>query len=367
MDDTVILATSRSKCIEKAKILIKFCNNSGMIINENKTKFMVINGNTEDKKDLIIRDDIQSVSISHCTDYNYLGCWFTSDGKLSSAIQKHATDKHKHYMKLVSFLKKNHDFPFVVKQKVMDAAFFAAILYGCESWFSQIHIMNQLYVAAIKALLVVRRTMPNLLCLLELGYPPLVDLVKQKQKQFFQKIVSDRNEMKDDPFIFCIDLAISNKTSQGLYIKQLLGATCDYKQNGLERIKTEVKSSEKTKYVTYVRMNPVLDVHAIYKCQEDVVPEHTRVTFSQFRLSSHCLRVETGRWSRTPRESRHCTCVTNLNQMPIQDEEHVVSDCSLSKQLRQDFPNLNYRIPNIFQNDNLKDMCEYIYKLLQLY
>ena len=74
INDTVILATSRSKCIEKAKILIKFCNNSGMIINENKTKFMVINGNTEDKKDLIIRDDIQSVSIGHCTDYNYLGC-----------------------------------------------------------------------------------------------------------------------------------------------------------------------------------------------------------------------------------------------------------------------------------------------------
>ena len=60
----------------------------------------------------------------------------------------------------------------------------------------------------------------------------------------------------------------------------MLGATCDYKQNSLERIKTEVKSSEKTKYVTYGRMNPVLDVHAIYKCQENVFPEHTRVTFN---------------------------------------------------------------------------------------
>ena len=93
----------------------------------------------------------------------------------------------------------------------------------------------------------------------------------------------------------------------------------------------------------------------------------THQGYFQFRLSSHCLRVETGRWSSTPRESRHCTCVSNLNQMPIQDEEHVVSDCSLSKQLRQDFPNLNYRILNIFQNDNLNDLCEYIYKLLQLY
>ena len=52
MDDTLILSTSQNKCIEKAKILVKFCNNSGKIINANKTKFMVIIENTEDN-DLI--------------------------------------------------------------------------------------------------------------------------------------------------------------------------------------------------------------------------------------------------------------------------------------------------------------------------
>ena len=50
-------------------------------------------------------------------------------------------------------------------------------------------------------------------------------------------------------------------------------------------------SSEKTKFVTYwyVRMNPEMDVHKVFRYQENVVSEHTRVTFSQLLLSSYCF------------------------------------------------------------------------------
>ena len=36
MDDTVILATTRISCIEKVNVLLKFCSESGMVINERK-------------------------------------------------------------------------------------------------------------------------------------------------------------------------------------------------------------------------------------------------------------------------------------------------------------------------------------------
>ena len=48
MDDTVILATTREMCLKKLGILQKFCIESGMIINQSKTKFMVINGTQDD-------------------------------------------------------------------------------------------------------------------------------------------------------------------------------------------------------------------------------------------------------------------------------------------------------------------------------
>ena len=43
MDDTVILATSRDKCLKKLQVLLDHCIDYGMVINEKKTKFMAIN------------------------------------------------------------------------------------------------------------------------------------------------------------------------------------------------------------------------------------------------------------------------------------------------------------------------------------
>ena len=49
MDDTVILATSRAMFKKKLKILEKYCEEYGMVINADKTKFMVIHGDDSDK------------------------------------------------------------------------------------------------------------------------------------------------------------------------------------------------------------------------------------------------------------------------------------------------------------------------------
>ncbi len=50
MDDTIILAaTSRERCVAKLQILFQFCNSSGMVINETKTKFMAVNSDAGDK------------------------------------------------------------------------------------------------------------------------------------------------------------------------------------------------------------------------------------------------------------------------------------------------------------------------------
>ena len=69
MDDTVLLATSREKLIKKVTLLVQFCKKYGMVINESKTKLMVINGTINDKQSIIINN----LSIQHCDIYIYLG------------------------------------------------------------------------------------------------------------------------------------------------------------------------------------------------------------------------------------------------------------------------------------------------------
>ena len=130
MDDTVILATNRERLMEKLNVLHEYCSTHGMMINIDKTKFMVINGTDEDKHDI----DLYGLIIKHCWKYIYLGAVFTSDGSLLSSLKEHCKDKQKHLHKLTMFLQANRDIPFAAKRKVVEAAFNAAILYGCETW-----------------------------------------------------------------------------------------------------------------------------------------------------------------------------------------------------------------------------------------
>ena len=76
MDDTVILATSRGRCIEKLDRLVNFCTDSGMVMNTKKTKLMVINGPNADRQCISCHGSV----IDQCDKYVYLGAMFTSDG-----------------------------------------------------------------------------------------------------------------------------------------------------------------------------------------------------------------------------------------------------------------------------------------------
>ena len=80
MDDTVLLGTSREMIIKKFVILTEFCEKYGMVVNELKTKLLVINGSKEDMETIIVKN----VKVKHATSYIYLGSPVTEDGKISS-------------------------------------------------------------------------------------------------------------------------------------------------------------------------------------------------------------------------------------------------------------------------------------------
>ena len=307
MDDTVILATSRERLIEKVNILCEFCASYGMVINESKTQFMVIHGDIQDRSPILVGDLI----IKHCVKYTYLGSIFTSDGSAISSLKEHALDKMKHLNKLVIFLTKNCDMPFIAKRKVVEAAFNAAIMYGCESWLdTNVHVMNKLYMGALKCLLGVRSTTANDLCLAELGMPPLQALIRQRQHSFFSRVLTERAGMTDDPLMFSLELTRTGNKKTYQYIERLL-MPMDYAGEALAVLKHRISQSDRTKYITYNKINSSFDVHPVYSRVTVItpfIPEHLRLSFTRLRLSSHRLRIETGRWARLPRDQRLCPC-----------------------------------------------------------
>ena len=102
-------------------------------------------------------------------------------------------------------------------------------------------------------------------------------------------------------------------------------------------------------------MNPQMSKHEIYtSCH---IPEYQRISFTRFRTGSHFLRVETGRWSRLPRESRTCDC----NGVDIQDEEHIIMTCSHLNDLRTGYPSLIFEADHFF-NNNTEDSAKFIHE-----
>ena len=111
-------------------------------------------------------------------------------------------------------------------------------------------------------------------------------------------------------------------------------------------------------------INTDLCTHSIYSVKHNIYESH-RIAFTRFRVSSHMLAVETGRWNRRgrgrlPMKERLCYCGL------VQSEEHVISFCPLSQTLRDiyGFTCMNDIMKGTIPNDIA---CRIIFELLQLY
>ena len=150
MDDTVLLASSREKNIEKFTILMNFCGRYGMVINEIKTKMMVINGTNVNRYDFTV----SGIVVKHTKSYIYLGSPFTENGNINTVINLHVKSRTKDLNKFKIFCKKNETMPYIFKKKVLEAVKMSSLLYGCETWLSvNFKEIEQLYISAVKAIL----------------------------------------------------------------------------------------------------------------------------------------------------------------------------------------------------------------------
>ena len=361
MDDTILLSTTKDGMINKLKIMHDFCDSYGMILNNGKTKFMVVNGNDNDKEPLVYYDKV----INYCKHYIYLGSPFTDDGSPSSAIKMHATIKMCHTLKFISFINKNNDIPFVVKKKIFDAALMSTLLYGCESWLNgNLQPIEKQYKWCIKQLLGVRKTTNNDICLIELGLPPLKSLVRAKQRKFFRKVTQERIELNDDPLLHAINITLSYRDSMSRFVGDLIHNHSDDVNEGLNNLKQTILNSDSNRLSFYKIINPNFRVHEIYLKQLKVNELH-RMSWTKLRLSAHSLAVETGRWNRRgrgrlPIEERLCSCGE------IQTESHVIESCPMSQQLRQtnNITSLNELL--LIRTDFHK-VCTIVHNLLELY
>lgn len=261
-----------------------------------------------------------------------------------------------HIRKFSSFLRKNRDAPFSVKKLAWESGVKSAILYGCERWLcNNLRAAERPFLISQKQLLSVRSQTCHDLVQLELGCPGAKASIQETQISFFRKLMS-RADYADSPAQYVIDLIRRNDCESGRYLNTLLSERPgSFRKTSLEKLQYKVSHSETSRRATYFEFNPCFEYHPIYKSG---VPEWERKAFTQLRLASHRLKIETGRWSRISREQRLCDCGQ------IQTESHILLSCPITEPARHDFPDLNFSDLRTLMDSEPRGLASYCFKAL---
>ena len=341
-DDATIIASSRINAISKLKSMLSYCGLNKIIPQFTKCEFLVANGTEEDKTPLPF-GDTSLKSVEHIL---LLGSHLTHDASLVTEAELHMKKRYSSVIKYYNFLRSNKSAPTKVKLKVLKSCVMRSLLHNCEAFGPEIpKDLEPTYLKLLKSCLNVRSSTPNLILYIESGFLPIKYIIHRSQYNFYQRLrgsihVGSRREKM-------LNLLLIKPPK---YLKHYEKLHSDY-DNGndiLDEGRNFVKEKIRTlatnghsKYIIYMKLNPELDpspfLHIVHPTARDII---------RFRLGSHYLPIETGRWCRKQRHERLCT-----NCGVIGDEEHLIYHCSLISRVGMSLDDISkvWLQPDVYQ------------------
>ena len=352
-DDANILSSCRKSLIRKLHSMLQYCNLNAIKLQLSKCRFIVING-TDDDKQVI---ELEVGDISSATDVLILGSPLSESGLLKDDLKLHMDIRFKNCIKFFNWIRNNKLAPIAIKLKVLTACVTSTLLYNCETWGSMLPAgIEALYSKLIKSALNVRPGTPNLLALIESGLLPLKALVRKRQLKFFRRFKDSLGENSQRKSVFNELCELGNQTS---YMKHYIDLDRKYDnpnevyKEALDEIKTTIRQKaslpdEHYRFHIYHEQNPDL-------LPSPFLSSSYSDSITRFRLGSHNLPIETGRWSRMNREDRLCR-----NCSVLGDEKHFLFHCTEIKRNPEHMFSNN--LSEIWKNENIFDLFKNLSK-----
>ena len=199
----------------------------------------------------------------------------------------------------------------------------SSILHNCEAFGHLLpKNLETTYNKLIRTALQVRTNTPALIIYIESGLLPIRALVEARQFKFFKRFVDSLKPGAERKLVFA--KLLENPTK---YLKHYLALMDKYEdhhaiyENHLREIKSKIReyaAKGKPKFQAYLRINPNLEISLFLQCMHLLTKDVIR-----FRVGSHNLPIETGRWCQKKREERLCDACGVVGE-----ELHYVYSCS---------------------------------------
>ena len=330
-DDTSISAESLVSMTNKFHHVIKYSDIKHQHINTSKTKYMHMSTNPI-QLPVILENEKVIKAVELDTRYPFLGFNLTYSDDIYDLIVNNLNSKMFNVAKFHAWLEYNDETPFFIKIKVLYACFFSSLLYSAEAWGNLEKIEKTLITTELKALkscLGIKSGTTSDLIYIEINRPDIIAVIKDRQFNFVKKI---QRMKKGESLVKEIwDLCSSESPSLKYYYENMNN------KNAENNIATRINRVETSDQSMCIRYKTIIGMHYSNILYESCLDDTKRTTITRWRMSSHNLKIETGRYTRpiTARENRLCdVCKV------IDDEYHAIYVCSIHRLIREKYKNI---------------------------
>lgn len=170
--------------------------------------------------------------------------------------------------------------------------------------------------------------------------------------------------MNDDPLIIVMNKVLETNISSSRLIREFVTQYVGSLEQQRQIMVNILRENDSSRRLIYKSMNPDFLISDLYSSRKSENEVH-RMSFTRFRVGSHNLACEMGRWNLQGRgrllsHERLCRCGF------IQSERHVVEECSLTDHLRRAYGFAT--VGNLFEYVMSIDItCKIIDKILNIY
>lgn len=248
---------------------------------------------------------------------------------------------------------------------MLSTCFNSTITYACETWGpGSIAPVQSLHRTALKSILGVRNNIGTPLIHIDTGIPPIDNLIYSRQLKFWLKVKNNISLNPDSPYSKIYKIALDQnipfiKHYEDLYIKYSNPFICNSEISKINmdnlKLKVSADNDVNSPSHTYRLINPSLSACNIYS--NAYLPEHERILLSKYRLGSHYLPIETGRWTK-PKTPQHLRLCNKCNSNEIGNLSHVIFDCEYTLCVRSNCTHLE----NFFENNESTTLLKFVDK-----
>ena len=348
-DDIILISTSLSGLQKAMNKLNIYSVENKLSINIKKTKFIVFNKSGK----LIIKNTLfyNNQQIEQVRNFIYLGLKLSCCGSWTEALRDLKARGLRAYISLRKLLGDMFHKDIILTLKLFDSLVSPILLYGSDIWgcykLNEKSPIEQLHSSFCKHILQVNKNTPNIAVKAELGRSSLItkaqinclknwlrishnvvnNIVFNAYKDSLNFNDTWTAKVKNILFLHGLGNIWSSHTSTDFIPSKKINIINSFQFIIKQRLTDSNNQTIISDLQNFPKMRTYIKFKKLNKLENYLIftnDLNKRFSISKLRLSSHKLKIETGRYENLPVEKRLCD-----HCQKIDDEFHFVMECSL--------------------------------------